>query len=360
VASQWLSPASAERLVHEANRMCRLNEELTDKELEMEREAVKTKRGVEPTERQVNHLMLSRRSRGGTIFNYRPGDIAFGHKGVPQKDIVAAVANARFPFPPDSCNLRQQYELSKDGNNGFTCSAADFPFLAIARKYEESCFVRATTAPRRFPKRPTYCLVGSKVLKSGRESRGGDDDDSSRPSRLETVQCNSMGEFALEVRGAATAVADNVRFGAKSGHFMTTIRRYQTHQQLHHMDASLTQIEHTCQTGHPFWSCVGSHSHEMRLNVSGFNCRLFAGLSAVQTGTNVHAGSFGYQQPRTHTYLDINFEDGEQLFALGTKLNSDTTLIGFWFDKKQKVQYSIFPYDTDPNQEEQDPIDEDE
>jgi hypothetical protein len=367
VAAQWLSPGSAARLVHEASRMCRLNEELTRSEVAKERAALRATHEREPTDEECNHLMLARRSRGGTIFNYRPGDVTFGFKGVTRKKVAAAIELARFPFPPDSCNLRQQYELSKDGNNGFTCSAADFPFLAIARKYEELCFLRAMTAPSSESRRPptpstpsTYILVGSKILKSGRESYSGagpeggagDEGDGDSPFRLEKVQCNAMGEFAMGARGAVTAVAKHVQFDASSGHYVTEIRRYQTHQQLYHTDASMDQAAYTRETGNPFWSCVGSLSNDMTLNVNGFNSRLIAGLCAVQTGTNAHAGSFGFQEPRTHTYLDMNFTDAEQLTTLGTKHNSNTTLVGFWFDARGVPRFDTYPFDTNPNADE--------
>jgi hypothetical protein len=354
VVAQWLSPSSAKRLVDETSRMGRLNLELTETELAMDADA-------------PNYLSLGRRSRGGPIFNYLPGELAFGCPSI----VANAVRYANVPFPPNSYNLRQQFELSKDGNNGFTCSAADFPFLAIARKYEECCFLRAMAMPDRpfgrKEKPVPYILVGSKILMSGRETPlcgAGDGDNiaEDKPSRVETVQCNSMGRYAVEVHGANPTVAKDVLFDAKSGQFTHRVRRYRTSQQLHHHDASQDQAQYTRKTGNPFWSCVGSLSADMRLNVNGFNVRLSAGLCGVQTGTNPHCGSGGYQEPRTHTYIDIDFKKARATSHLHTVFDSFTTLLGLDFDKKGALRFNLTPLNTDPNlaEEDEDENDDDE
>jgi hypothetical protein len=361
VVAQWLSPSSAKRLVDEASRMGRLSQELTERELTLD-------------EKADNYLSLGRRSRGGPIFNYLPGDLVFGCEGVAASSVAEAVQFAKVPFPPNSYNLRQQFELSKDGNNGFTCSAADFPILAIARKYEECCFLRAMAVPDR-PfgrklKRVSYILVGSKILMSGRETPllcdagdAGDVDniDPNKPSRVEIVQCNSSGEYAVEVRGARVKVHKDVRFDARSGQFTRRVRRYMTSQQLHHHDASQIQAAHTRKTGNPFWSCVGSLADGTMLNVNGFNVRLSAGLCGVQTGTNPHCGSGGYQEPRTHTYIDVDFKKAKATSHLHTVFDSFTTLLGLNFDHKGTLHFNLAPFDTDPNMpEEDDANDEDE
>jgi hypothetical protein len=345
--TQWLSPGSAERLVDEANRLCRLNEELTQAEVGEELH----KEEALGTNKPVSHLTLKRRSRGGTIFNYRMGDLVFGCEGVPKEKAVPAMLLADFPFPTDSYNLRQQYEVSPDGNNGFTCSAQDMPFLAIARKYEQCCFLRAMRSPDSAGLQPL--IVGSKILRSGRETFVGDKDPDLNvtPFETKTVRCNSGGGFGVERRGPLAQAAEGVRFDETSGCFETTVRRFQTHQQLYHTDATQKQTDYTIKTGHHFWSCVGSLSPKTMLNLNGFNSYLTSGLCAAQTGTNPHAGSFGYQAPRTHTYIDFAFEDPCDNI-LHTGHDSNTTFLGLWFDSKHNFHYSIFPFDTDPNAEE--------
>jgi hypothetical protein len=361
LVTQWLSPASAKRCIDDAERLCRLNEELTALEVVARRDLIAEARAekhesvlsASQMSEECNYLTLGDCSRGGTVFNYRPGDLAFGSEGWSRWEATEAMLRAKKPFPPNSSNLRLQYELFLDGNNGYTCSSHDIPTLSISRKYELCCFVHALTPPD--ATNPPI-IAGSKILKSGMESddilcSGGAID--ANASRIVKVRCNSRGGFAVENPGIEpkeTELPEGVTFESDSGHFFVKRRQFQTHQQLIHMDASKEQQDYTSKTGLQFWSSVGSLSPDTTLNICGFNCLLMPGCCAVQTGTNPHAGSHGYQPPRTHTYIDPALRRKD--YSIHTSQRSDTVWLGGSFSEDDGAyEYADYQYDADPNDE---------
>jgi hypothetical protein len=364
LVTQWLSPASAERCIQDAEFFCRFGAELTDREIKAEiasrvEKATEDNGGplsasqLSEIRGKCNYLTLGDHARGGAVFNYKAGDLAFGCKGYTRAVATKAMLIADEPFPPNSTNFRTQYELFPDGNFGFTCSEQDIPTLSIARKYELCCFKHAIASPDRRPNDYVPVIAGSKILKSGFEtndvsSSGGND---ANASRIITVRCNSQGGFGMEApRGKPMTLAEGVTFDTERGYYIKSVRQFQTHQQLVHMDAETNQQKYTADCGRQFWSSVGSLSHRTMLNIYGFNSLLFPGLSAVQTGTNPHAGSYGYLPPRTHTYIDPIMP--AKYSELQTSQRANTVWLGAAFsDDEDSGEFTPteYPYDTSPN-----------